>query len=120
MFAAIDEVVEFLVLDRGATEKIIAERLEALGARLEAAQPIIIKMDPGLAAFFADRLAAERKSLAQLERLWQETIVIPFTNLHVDRRAIGARPEVSVSVEAGAVRVDMRYINGLPSAQIVP
>src|SRR4029079_362095 len=38
--AAIDEVVEFLVLDRGATEKIIAERLEALGARLEAAQPI--------------------------------------------------------------------------------
>jgi hypothetical protein len=46
-------------------------------------------MDPALASFFADRLAAERKSLAQLERLWQETIVIPFTNLHVDRRAVG-------------------------------
>jgi ATP-dependent Clp protease ATP-binding subunit ClpC len=110
--ATIDEVIEFLILDRGATEKILAERLEALGARLEAAQPIVIKMDPGLASFFADRLAAERKSLAQLERLWQETIVIPFTNLHVDRRAIGARPEVNVRVEAGAVRVDMRYING--------
>ena len=110
--ATIDEVIEFLILNRGATEKIIAERLEALGARLEAAQPIVIKMDPGLASFFADRLAAERKSLAQLERLWQETIVIPFTNLHVDRRAIGARPEVNVRVEAGAVRVDMRYING--------
>jgi ATP-dependent Clp protease ATP-binding subunit ClpC len=113
---AIDEVVEFQVLDRSATERIISERLEALGARLEAAQPIVIRMDPALASFFADRLAAERKSLAQLERLWQETIVIPFTNLHVDRRAIGARPEVTVKVEAGSVRVGMHYGNGLPSA----
>jgi ATP-dependent Clp protease ATP-binding subunit ClpC len=115
--AAIDEVVEFQVLDRNATERIISERLEALGARLEAAQPIVIRMDPGLAAFFADRLAAERKSLAQLERLWQETIVIPFTNLHVDRRAVGARPEVTVKVEAGDIHVDLRYGNGLPTTR---
>jgi ATP-dependent Clp protease ATP-binding subunit ClpC len=116
LVVAIDEVIEFQVLDRSATERIISERLEALGARLEAAQPIVIRMDPALASFFADRLAAERKSLAQLERLWQETIVIPFTNLHVDRRAIGARPEVTVKVEAGNVHVGMQYGNGLPSA----
>jgi ATP-dependent Clp protease ATP-binding subunit ClpA len=112
--ATIDEVVEFQVLDREATRRIIAERLEALGARLEAAQPVIIRMDPDLAAYFADRLASQRKSLAQLERMWQETIVIPFTNLHLDRRAVGARPEVTVTVESGSVHVDMRYGNALP------
>jgi hypothetical protein len=71
-------------------------------------------MDPQLAPFFAERLASERKSLAQLERLWQESIVIPFTQLHIDRRAVGARPEVSIEVEGAAVRVVMRHGDNLP------
>lgn len=105
--AAVDEVIEFQVLDRRATEQIIAERLEALGARLEAAQPVEISMDPRLASFFAERLASERKSLAQLERLWQETIVIPFTHLRVDRNA-ARRPQVAVWVEGETVKIAMR------------
>ncbi len=107
--AAIDEVIEFQVLDRAAIEQIIAERLEALGTRLEAAQPVIIKMDPALVGFFAGRLASERKSLAQLERLWQEDIVIPFTQLRIDRRIAGARPEVSIRVEEKTVKVEIKY-----------
>ncbi|HSE37598.1 MAG TPA: ATP-dependent Clp protease ATP-binding subunit [Blastocatellia bacterium] len=103
--ATVDEVIEFQVLDREATERIIAERLEALGARLAASQPVVISMRPELAAFFAERLTSERKSLAQLERLLQETIIIPFTNLHLDRRAVGARPEVVISIENQMVRI---------------
>ena len=105
--ATIDEVVEFQVLDRSATERIIAERLDALSARLTASQPVVIKMDPDLAGFFAGRLASERKSLAQLERLLQETIIIPFTHLHLDRHAAGARPEIMISVENQAVRITL-------------
>jgi ATP-dependent Clp protease ATP-binding subunit ClpC len=105
MVATIDEVIEFQVLDRAATEQIISERLEALRARLEAAQPVVIRMGPELARFFAARLAAERKSLAQLERMWQEAIVIPFSHLHIDRRPSGPRPEISVRVEGGEVRL---------------
>ncbi|MEK6302252.1 MAG: ATP-dependent Clp protease ATP-binding subunit [Acidobacteriota bacterium] len=104
--ATIDEVIEFQVLDRAATETIIGERLDALRARLEASQPVRVNLDPELAAFFAQRLAAERKSLAQLERLLQETIIIPFTQLHIDRHAVGARPEVAVRVENSAVKLD--------------
>ena len=103
--AAIDEVVEFQVLDHEATEQIIAERLEALSARLTASQPVIINMDPQLAKFFTEWLTTERKSLAQLERLLQETIIIPFTHLHLDRHAVGARPEVLIRVENEFVRV---------------
>jgi ATP-dependent Clp protease ATP-binding subunit ClpC len=104
--ANIDEVIEFQVLDRAATETIIGERLEALRARLEASQPVRMQLDPLLAHFFAERLATERKSLAQLERLLQETIIIPFTQLHIDRHAVGARPEVAVRVQNSAVRVE--------------
>ncbi len=104
--ANIDEVIEFHVLDRAATETIIGERLEALRARLEASQPVRLNLDPQLAPFFAERLATERKSLAQLERLLQEMIIIPFTQLHIDRHAVGARPEVAVRVQNSAVRVE--------------
>jgi ATP-dependent Clp protease ATP-binding subunit ClpC len=104
--ATIDEVIEFQVLDRAATEKIIAERFDSLKARLEAAQPVSIKMDPQLVSFFNERLRAERKSLAQLERMLQETIIIPFTHLHLDRKALGARPEVKIFIEDGKVKVD--------------
>jgi ATP-dependent Clp protease ATP-binding subunit ClpA len=104
--AAIDEVIEFQVLDRVATETIIGERLDALRTRLEASQAVRISLDPDLAPFFAERLSAERKSLAQLERLLQDTIIIPFTQLHIDRHPVGARPEIAVRVENSAVRVD--------------
>jgi ATP-dependent Clp protease ATP-binding subunit ClpA len=103
--ASIDEVIEFQVLDRAATERIIAERLDALSARLTSSQPVVIKMLPEVAGFFAERLKSEQKSLAQLERLLQEAIIIPFTHLHLDRHAAGARPEVVISVENQAVRV---------------
>lgn len=104
--AAIDEVIEFQVLDRAATEHIISERLGALSARLKASQPVVINMAPQLAGFFADQLASERKSLAQLERLLQETIIIPFTHLHLDDRDLGARPEVVISIQNHSVKVD--------------
>ena len=104
----IDEVIEFQVLDGAATEQIIGERLESLRTRLESAQRVAIEMDPRLVDFFGARLRAERKSLAQLERLLQETIIIPFTHLHLDRRATGARPAVMISVEDDSVRVDAR------------
>ena len=107
--AIIDEVIEFQILSREATEKIIAERLETLRARLEAARPVRIEIDAGLAQFFADWLTAERKSLAQLERLWQETIIIPFTHLRVDRRTVGARPKVAIRVEGTEVKVGIEY-----------
>jgi ATP-dependent Clp protease ATP-binding subunit ClpC len=103
--ATVDEVIEFQVLDRAATERIIAERLDALSARLQASQPVVINMRPELAGFFAERLTSERKSLAQLERLLQEAIIIPFTNLHLDRHPVGARPEVVIGIENQMVRV---------------
>ena len=114
--SAIDEVVEFQVLDTQAMERIVTERLAALRSRLEAAQPVVIKLAPDLAAFFVGRLAAERKSLAQLERMCQEMIVIPFTNLHIDRRSVGARPEINVKVDSGSVSVDMNRGNSLSTA----
>ncbi len=103
----IDEVIEFQMLDREAIERIIAEQLDALSARLTASQPVVISMDPQLASFFAERLTSERKSLGQLERLLQETIIIPFTHLHLDRHVVGPRPEVSVRIEEKAVKVDV-------------
>jgi ATP-dependent Clp protease ATP-binding subunit ClpC len=103
--ATVDEVVEFQVLDRVATERIIAERLDALRARLMASQPVLVNMQPGLANFFAERLTSERKSLAQLERLLQETIIIPFTQLHLDRHVVGVRPEVVISIDNQTIRV---------------
>lgn len=104
--ATIDEVVEFLVLDRAAMEKIIGERLDALKSRLESAQSVTVKLDEQLPSYFAEQLASERKSLAQVERLLQETIIIPFTKLHIDRRVAGARPEVRIHVEGNSIRVD--------------
>jgi ATP-dependent Clp protease ATP-binding subunit ClpA len=101
--ATVDEVIEFQVLDREATEKIIGERLDALRTRLEAAQPVHIEMDKHLAAHFGERLAVERKSLAQLERMLQETIILPFAQLHFDRH--GSRPRVAVRVVEGDVQV---------------
>lgn len=103
--ATIDEVIEFQVLDNAATEQIVGERLEALRERLESAQRVAIGMDSRLVNFFAERLRAERKSLAQLERMLQETIIIPFTQLHLDRRAAGAKPAVTISVEDDSVKV---------------
>lgn len=105
LVAAIDEVIEFQVLDREATEQIIAERLESLRMRLETAQPVLVKMDSALVNYFADKLAAERKSLAQLERMWKEIIVIPFTNLHAGKRNGGAKLYVTIGVENQHVKV---------------
>jgi ATP-dependent Clp protease ATP-binding subunit ClpA len=105
LVAAIDEVVEFQVLDREATEQIIAERLESLRIRLETAQPVLVRMDSALINYFADKLAAERKSLAQLERMWKETIVIPFTNLHAGKRNGGAKISVVIGIENQIVKV---------------
>jgi ATP-dependent Clp protease ATP-binding subunit ClpA len=104
--ATIDEVVEFQVLDRAATERIIAERLDALKSRLESAQPVVVRLDQQLASFFAERLASERKSVAQIDRLLQDTIIIPFTNLHLDRRPAAVRPEIKIRIDNGAVKVD--------------
>lgn len=101
--ATVDEVIEFQVLDREATEKIIGERLEALRARLEATQPVRIELGAGLGAFFGERLAAERKSLAQLERILQETIIIPFAQLHLDRHS--GRLRVTIRVAGQSVQV---------------
>ena len=113
--ATIDEVVEFQVLDRAATEQIISERLGELGARLKAAQPVVISMAPQLAGFFADQLASERKSLAQLERLLQETIIIPFTHLHLDAPEADARREITISIENQSVSVRVHSSSpGLP------
>lgn len=113
--ATIDEVIEFQVLDRAATEQIISERLGELGARLKAAQPVVISMAPQLAGFFADQLASERKSLAQLERLLQETIIIPFTHLHLNSPQMDARNEVIISIENQSVRVRVHSSSlGLP------
>jgi ATP-dependent Clp protease ATP-binding subunit ClpA len=106
--ATIDEVIEFQVLDHEATEQIIAERLDALSARLTASQPVVIRMDPSLASFFAEQLTTERKSLAQLERVLQETIIIPFTQLRLDRQVVGMRPEILISVRDRAVIVDVK------------
>jgi ATP-dependent Clp protease ATP-binding subunit ClpA len=103
--ATIDEVVEFQVLDREATEKIIRERLESLKARLESAQPVVINMDSKLASYFVERLTEEHKSIAQLERLWQEAIVIPFTRLNIDRRSPDARAEITIRIEGGAIEL---------------
>lgn len=101
--ATVDEVIEFQVLDREATERIIGERLDVLRVRLESALPVRIKMDAQLAAHLGERLAAERKSLAQLERMIQETIILPFTELHLDRHSgpLG----VAIRVSNGEVRV---------------
>ncbi|HEU4391796.1 MAG TPA: ATP-dependent Clp protease ATP-binding subunit [Blastocatellia bacterium] len=124
--AAVDEVIEFRVLDQEATERIIAERLEAVRARLEAAQPATVKMDPGLVRYFANRLAAERKAVLALDRMMQETIIVPFSQLSFDLQAArqgsamaeaanvepsthstsaGSRVQIHVSVEEGAVKV---------------
>ncbi|MBI3654596.1 MAG: ATP-dependent Clp protease ATP-binding subunit [Acidobacteria bacterium] len=105
LVTAIDEVIEFQVLDREATEKIIAERLESLRGRLESAQPVTVKIDAALVAYFTDKLTAERKSLAQLERWWKETIVIPFTNLQTGKRNHGAKTLVTISIENHEVKV---------------
>jgi ATP-dependent Clp protease ATP-binding subunit ClpA len=102
--ATIDEVIEFQVLGREATEKIIGERLEALGSRLESAASLKIEIDSDVSAFFANKLSAERKSLAQLERLLQDAIIIPFTSLRLDRTS-GTLPRVRVAVQSGAVKV---------------
>src|SRR5262249_49967605 len=114
---SIDEVIEFQVLDRAATETIIAERLEALKARLESAQHATIHFDAGLVTFFADRLAAEHKSLAQLEKLWQESIILPFTQLPIAKRTSTNRAPVIVSVEGQAVKVSFQENGGLPAEQ---
>jgi ATP-dependent Clp protease ATP-binding subunit ClpC len=108
LVATIDEVVEFQVLDAEATEKIIAERLASLKSRLESAQPVHISMAADLARFFAERLSAEHESLGQLERLWQETIVIPFTKLRIPHAASRTRAEVTIRVEGEDVKVEMR------------
>jgi len=119
--ATIDEVIEFQVLDRAATEQIITERLGELSGRLKAAQPVVISMAPQLAGFFADQLASERKSLAQLERLLQETIIIPFTHLHLDAPEVDARHEVTISIENQSVSVSVHSSSfGLPVSNEQP
>jgi ATP-dependent Clp protease ATP-binding subunit ClpC len=106
LVAAVDEIIEFQVLDRPAIEKIVADRIAALVARLEAAKPVAVRTDPDLPRFYAQQLAVERKSLAQLERILQETIVIPFTNLRIDRRTPSTRPEILVRVTGQQVVIE--------------
>lgn len=114
--ATLDEVIEFQVLDPAATERIISERLSELSARLKNSQPVVISMAPQLAGFFAKQLASERKSLAQLERLLQETIIIPFTHLDLD-----AKNEVTISIENESVSVRVHSPNGgLPGSSEHP
>ena len=115
--ATIDEVIEFQVLDREATLRIIAERLDALKARLSSTQTVMINIDPQLVILFADQLISERKSLAQLERILQETIIIPFTQLHLDRHSSGSRPEVLIAIKDGAVQVVRSSFNITPAEQ---
>ncbi|HET9529471.1 MAG TPA: hypothetical protein VFQ92_03915, partial [Blastocatellia bacterium] len=69
------------------------------------AQPVVINLDSKLASYFAERLAQEHKSIAQLERLWQEAIVIPFTRLNIDRRSLNARAEITIRIQGGAVEL---------------
>ncbi|HMG33310.1 MAG TPA: ATP-dependent Clp protease ATP-binding subunit [Blastocatellia bacterium] len=102
--STIDEVIEFQVLDPEATERIVSEKIEALKARLESAQSVDICLDRDLVGFFTSKLSNERKSLAQLERLLQDSIVIPFTGLRLDRAA-SVRPRVRVAVENKAISV---------------
>ena len=106
--ATIDEVIEFQVLDRDATKRIIAERLDALKTRLTTSQTVTIRLDSELVSLFADQLNRERKSLAQLERILQETIIIPFTQLHLDRHSSASRPEVVIEVLEGVIRVSVQ------------
>jgi ATP-dependent Clp protease ATP-binding subunit ClpC len=116
--ATIDEVIEFQVLDRQATEQIISERLGELSVRLRASQPVTIRLDPKLPGFFAEQLATERKSLAQLERVLQETITIPFTRLHLDGRASGPGLEVVIGVENQSVTIGVQSPSfGLPDTE---
>lgn len=116
--ATIDEVIEFQVLDREATKRIIAERLDALKTRLTTSQTVTIRIDSELVSLFADQLNRERKSLAQLERILQETIIIPFTQLHLDRHASGSRPEVVIEVLEGVIRVSIKGTNlKIPTAE---
>ena len=109
--ATIDEVIEFQVLDREATKRIIAERLAALKTRLTTSQPVTIRIDSELVSLFAEQLNRERKSLAQLEKILQETIIIPFTQLHLDRHASASRPEVVIEVLEGVIRVSIQGTN---------
>lgn len=114
--ATIDEVVEFQVLDQEATDKIIAERLEGLRTRLESSQHVRVRMEPQLVAFFSERLRAERKSLAQLERMLQETMILPFTHLHIDRHTMGVRAEVTIRLEGDAVKVEAHANGDAPAS----
>jgi ATP-dependent Clp protease ATP-binding subunit ClpC len=107
--ATIDEVIEFQVLDRAATEQIILERLGELSERLKSSHPVSIQMAPQLAGFFADKLTNERKSLAQLERLLQEMIIIPFTHLHLDAPEV--RNEITISIENHAVSLRVQSLS---------
>jgi ATP-dependent Clp protease ATP-binding subunit ClpC len=107
----VDEVVEFRVLDQAATEQVIGERLDTVRSRLEAAQPVDINLDPELVRFFAEKLSSERKSVASLDKLLQEIIVAPFSELRIVRGqspaapVAGSRVRVSVTVEGAAVKV---------------
>lgn len=112
----VDEVVEFTVLDQAATAQIIVERLDLVRTRLEAAQPVEIKLDPELVRFLADKLISERKSIGSLDRLLQEIIIAPFSQLRIDRGhdAVGqsqtapvtaSRIRVSVIVDGAAVKI---------------
>ncbi|HKV37690.1 MAG TPA: ATP-dependent Clp protease ATP-binding subunit [Blastocatellia bacterium] len=82
--AVIDEVIEFQPLDQVATEKVVASRLEGLRRQIESAQPVKVEMSSRLVGFLIDKLAAEGHGLAQLDHLIQETIVAPFSLLHMD------------------------------------
>jgi len=83
---------------------------------LEAAQSVRIQFAAGLVVFFANKLAAERKSLAQLERLWQETIILPFTKLPLAKRHSTDRAAVIVSVEKDSVTVAIQEAGQAPES----
>ncbi len=82
--ALVDEAVEFRPLNQLAMERVVQLRLEKLRKRMEDAQPVKVAIDPGLHKLLAERLKAENKTLAALDRLLQDLIILPFSRLRID------------------------------------
>lgn len=109
--SAVDEVIEFKMLDRDATQRIIEERLQAVKNRIEETQPVSVELDPELVRFFYDRLSAQRKGVMALDRLLHESIMLPFAQLRFkresDSKSPGSRTKLTARVENNAVSIQV-------------